>query len=96
MVGMTPQRNEWSLVALWFCVLYFTALAALFLGNYFVAPKVMLSEYDPTNMTRDDLSGIARAIGRGFWMQFVLTAIGVTALFAVAAWLQKQSNQRIS
>ena len=93
---MEPRRNEWSLVALWVCVLYFSLLAAFFFGNYVVAPIALVSDYDPNKMTRDDLMAIAGAIGRAIWIQFMLTAVGAIALFVIAAWLQKQSNSRVS
>jgi hypothetical protein len=95
MMGMNKSRSEWPLVAMWFCVAYFGLVFAFQALSYISTPLNIVSDYDPSKMTKDDLMAIARSIGKGLWINAMLTIAGTVALIATAVWLQSTRASRL-
>jgi hypothetical protein len=84
-------RNK--LTALWLCALYFVALSGFFALVYTAVPTAIVSDHDPSKMTKADLIAIASAIARTLKIVAVLTSVGTVALIATAVWIQSGTKR---
>jgi hypothetical protein len=93
---MVDTRYRLPLIALWCCLAFTLIHTVLTFLSYFTAPLALVSDYDPSSMTQEDLMSIARSFGKVLWREAVWTGVGAIALLAIAVWMQVVSATKTS